>query len=204
VPYIEIWFELPAPLIAALNRPNLEVVAGTLLRTWLVKKHKDMLVAVLTGQITWQAVLDMRDAREALRLAQAGDHVAQLIATMQRERLATADALDGVTSIVDAATGPSPDEREATEFFATATRNLQEAGQRAGVRRIVVVSIIGIDKLTAGYNVAKLVHEHATLAGPIPARVLRAAQFHEFVGQLMDWGRRNGSIRTAGSPAGGG
>jgi uncharacterized protein YbjT (DUF2867 family) len=28
------------------------------------------------------------------------------------------------------------------------------------------------------------------LAGRIPARILRAAQFHEFVGQLVDWGRR--------------
>jgi uncharacterized protein YbjT (DUF2867 family) len=28
------------------------------------------------------------------------------------------------------------------------------------------------------------------LSGPIPARILRAAQFHEFVGQLVDWGRQ--------------
>ena len=26
VPYIEIWFELPAPLIAALNRPSVAIV----------------------------------------------------------------------------------------------------------------------------------------------------------------------------------
>jgi uncharacterized protein YbjT (DUF2867 family) len=28
------------------------------------------------------------------------------------------------------------------------------------------------------------------LLGPIPVRILRAAQFHEFVPQLVDWGRR--------------
>ena len=28
------------------------------------------------------------------------------------------------------------------------------------------------------------------LSGPIPVRVLRAAQFHEFVAQLMAWGRQ--------------
>jgi hypothetical protein len=56
------------------------------------------------------------------------------------------------------------------------------------VRRIVVVSIIGIDKLTGGYNAAKLAHERAMLAGSIPVRVLRAAQFHEFVAQLVAWG----------------
>jgi uncharacterized protein YbjT (DUF2867 family) len=141
-----------------------------------------------------------RVGRHVVDVLEASGHEVVAIARSRGVDVITgdglADALDGVTSIVDAATGPSPDEREATEFFATATRNLQEAGQRAGVQRIVVVSIIGIDKLTAGYNVAKLVHEHATLAGPIPARVLRAAQFHEFVGQLMDWGRRNGSIHV--------
>jgi uncharacterized protein YbjT (DUF2867 family) len=101
-----------------------------------------------------------------------------------------AEALVGVESIVDAATGPSPDQQAATEFFTTAARNLHEAGERAGVRRIVVVSIIGTDRFTAGYGAAKLAHERATLSGPIPARVLRAAQFHEFVAQLVDWGRR--------------
>ena len=39
-----------------------------------------------------------------------------------------AEALAGVEAIVDAATGPSPEEQAATEFFTTAARNLQEAG----------------------------------------------------------------------------
>jgi hypothetical protein len=46
------------------------------------------------------------------------------------------------------------------------------------VRRIVVVSIIGIDRFSAGYDAAKLAHEKAMLAGPIPVRIVRAAQFH--------------------------
>jgi uncharacterized protein YbjT (DUF2867 family) len=101
-----------------------------------------------------------------------------------------AEALAGVECIVDTATGPSPEEQAATEFFTTAARNLQQAGERAGVQRIVVVSIIGADRFTAGYNVSKVAHEQATLAGRIPARILRAAQFHEFVEQLLDWGRQ--------------
>ncbi|GAA4714485.1 SDR family oxidoreductase [Phytohabitans rumicis] len=102
-----------------------------------------------------------------------------------------AAALAGVECVVDAATGPSPEERAATEFFTTATRNLQEYGARAGVQRIVVVSIIGLERLPrVGYTAAKLAHEEAMLAGPIPVRILRAAQFHEFVAQLVDWGRQ--------------
>src|SRR5947207_211061 len=56
-----------------------------------------------------------------------------------------AEALAGVEAVVDAATGPSPEQEAATEFFTAAARNLQEAGERAGVRRIVVVSIIACD-----------------------------------------------------------
>jgi uncharacterized protein YbjT (DUF2867 family) len=100
------------------------------------------------------------------------------------------DALAGVDVVVDAATGPSPEQQAATEFFTTAARNLQETGSRAGVGRIVVVSIIGTDRFSGGYAAAKVAHEQATLSGPIPALVVRAAQFHEFVPQLIDWGRQ--------------
>ena len=100
------------------------------------------------------------------------------------------EALQGVESVIDAATWPTPEEEPATEFFTTAARNLQTLGERAGVRRIVVVSIIGVDRFTAGYSAAKLAHERTMLAGPIPVRILRAAQFHEFVTQIVDWGRQ--------------
>lgn len=100
-----------------------------------------------------------------------------------------ADALAGVECIIDAATGPSPEQEAATEFFTASARNLQEVGERSGVQRIVVVSIIGTDRFTAGYGAAKLIHERAMLSGPLPVRILRAAQFHEFVAQLVEWGR---------------
>jgi uncharacterized protein YbjT (DUF2867 family) len=93
-----------------------------------------------------------------------------------------------VECVLDAATGPSPEQDAATAFFTTAARNLQEAGERAGVQRMIVVSIIGTDRFTAGYGAAKIAHEQAMLSGPIPVHVVRAAQFHEFVGQLVEWG----------------
>ncbi len=100
------------------------------------------------------------------------------------------EALAGVDTIIDAATGPSPDKDTATAFFTSAANNLQAAGQRAGVKRIVVVSIIGIEHFSGGYQAAKVAHEQAMLAGPIPVRILRAAQFHEFVDELLNWGRQ--------------
>jgi len=101
-----------------------------------------------------------------------------------------AAALDGVEVIVDLATGPSPDEEEATAFFTTAARNLQQAGHEAGVQRIVLVSIVGIDGFDSGYNAAKLAQERVHADGPIPVRILRATQFHEFVAELVNWGRQ--------------
>jgi uncharacterized protein YbjT (DUF2867 family) len=124
-------------------------------------------------------------------LAERGHEVVQVSRTHGVDVITgegLAETLAGVECIVDTATGPSPEQQAATEFFTTAARNLQEAGQAAGVRRIVVVSIIGTDRLKGGYGVAKVAHERATLSGPIPARVLRAAQFHEFVDQLVQWG----------------
>lgn len=134
----------------------------------------------------------------------AGRHVVDILAARGHEVVAMsrsggvdvvtgdglADALADVDHLIDVASTSSLDETVATEYFATATANLHRAGEKAGVRRMVAVSIIGTDKFSRGYCVAKHVHEQAMLAGPIPARILRAAQFHEFVPELMEWGRQ--------------
>lgn len=106
-----------------------------------------------------------------------------------------AEALAGVESVIDAASQPTPEQGAATEFFVASTRNLQRLGRQAGVRRIVVVSIIGIDRFSAGFLAAKRVHEQEMLRGPIPVRILRAAQFHEFVEPLLEWTRRENGVR---------
>jgi uncharacterized protein YbjT (DUF2867 family) len=102
------------------------------------------------------------------------------------------EALAGVETVIDTATGPSPSQEEATEFFTTSARNLQRAGSAGGAKRIVVVSIIGIDKFQGGYNAAKVAQEHALLEGPLPVRIVRAAQFHEFVEPLVGWTIQDG------------
>lgn len=134
-----------------------------------------------------------RVGRHVVELAEAGGHEVARISPSAGVDVVTGDglavALRGADAIVDVASGRSPDQGQATGFFEAAAANLQREGRRAGVRRIVAVSIIGVDRFTVGYNAAKRAHELATLAGPVPARVLRAAQFHEFVPQLMEWGR---------------
>jgi uncharacterized protein YbjT (DUF2867 family) len=102
------------------------------------------------------------------------------------------EALAGVETIVDTATGPTPDQEQATQFFTASARNIQRAGAAAGAERIVVVSIIGIDNFQGGYNAAKVAQERTLLEGPLPVRIVRAAQFHEFVEQVVGWTIQDG------------
>ena len=55
----------------------------------------------------------------------------------------------------------------------------------AGVRHIVVLSIIGIDRVPYGYYQGKLRQETVLGKSPVPVSILRAAQFHEFAGQYL-------------------
>ncbi|RBQ18768.1 epimerase [Spongiactinospora rosea] len=103
-----------------------------------------------------------------------------------------AEALAGAEVIIDVASWHSSEEEAATEFFRTSARNLHEYGRKAGVAQIAMASIIGADKATAGFLAAKKAHEELLLSGPLPVRILRAAQFHEFVGSLLDW--RQGDV----------
>jgi uncharacterized protein YbjT (DUF2867 family) len=104
------------------------------------------------------------------------------------------EALAGVDSIVDAASWPTNEQGPATDFFIASSRNLQQEGERAGVKRIVVVSIIGADRATTGFIASKVPHEQAMQSGPIPVRILRAAQFHEFVPVFLEWARQGDAI----------
>ena len=93
-------------------------------------------------------------------------------------------ALDGVRAVVDVSNVTTSRRAAAVGFFEAATRHLLAAGERAGVRHHVVLSIVGIDRVPIGYYAGKRRQEELALAGP--TTVLRATQFHEFAGQLLD------------------
>jgi uncharacterized protein YbjT (DUF2867 family) len=91
-----------------------------------------------------------------------------------------AGALEGVDVVVDATSPSSLRRDKATGFFVTVTRHLQAAGAAA------VLSIVGIDRVPGnGYYEAKIAQEQAALEGPVPARIVRATQFHEFPAQIL-------------------
>jgi len=96
------------------------------------------------------------------------------------------EALAGVDAVIDVTNKVAVRAKPSIAFFEAATRNLIEAGRAAGVQHHVVMSIVGIDLVDYGYYFGKRAQEEAALSSGAPVSILRATQFHEFPGQLMD------------------
>jgi uncharacterized protein YbjT (DUF2867 family) len=97
------------------------------------------------------------------------------------------NALTGADIVVDVANSPSFEDSAALKFFETSGRNLLAAEAAAKVRYHVALSIVGTDRLPeCGYFRAKLAQEKLITASKIPYTILRATQFFEFVGGIVD------------------
>lgn len=96
------------------------------------------------------------------------------------------EALTGVHAVVDATSIASSSRTACVEFFTTVTRTLLRGEDAAGVGHHVVLSIVGIDDVPFGYYQGKVAHEQAVMAGSVPWSILRATQFHEFPGQMLE------------------
>ncbi len=100
-------------------------------------------------------------------------------------------ALDGASVVIDV-TNVSPENGDAAmHFFDASSRNLVEAGRRAGVRHHVVLSIVGTDGLLAsGYFRGKKLQEQIAAESGMPFTILRSTQFFEFVSDVV----QNGTV----------
>lgn len=118
--------------------------------------------------------------------------------TITREGLA--EALSGAQVVVDVANSPSFEDGPVLEFFQTSGRNLLAAEAVAGVGHHVALSIVGTDRNPdSGYLRAKLAQEGLIKGAGIPYTILRATQFFEFVGAIVQSGRDGDAFRL--SPA---
>lgn len=95
-------------------------------------------------------------------------------------------ALEGIDAVIDAANVSTLSAGAATEFFTAATGNLLAAARRAGVGHVVVLSIVGIDRIPYDYYAGKVAQERVVEASALPWTILRATQFHEFSRQLFE------------------
>src|SRR5688572_15866729 len=97
------------------------------------------------------------------------------------------EALADARVVVDVANSPSFEDRAVLEFFETSSRNLLAAEAKAGVEHHLALSVVGTDRLLeSGYFRAKVAQENLIKASKIPYTILRATQFFEFIGGIID------------------
>ncbi len=139
-------------------------------------------------------VLSRHAPDDGARVLGTAHHRVDLLAPDDGTVAAALDAaLADVDAVVDASNGMSPG---AMKVFTVGAQRLAEAARRAGVGRVVVLSIVNVDQGDYGYYRAKAEQERVLAAGGVPTTVVRATQFHEFLelflgrdGRLGRWAR---------------
>ncbi|ONF96840.1 SDR family oxidoreductase [Sphingomonas jeddahensis] len=104
-----------------------------------------------------------------------------------------AQAFAGAQIVVDVSNAASLAEDEVLAFFGTSATNIAAAARKAGVKHVVVLSIVGTDRLqTSGYFRGKQAQESAVAQSGVPYTIVRATQFFEFLSTIADGYTRDG------------
>lgn len=114
------------------------------------------------------------DVRVLSRRPGAGTHVGDL-----RTGVGVAEAVAGTEVIVHAAS----DARRAGRADLEQTEHLLRHAR--GVRHLLYVSIVGIDRIPFRYYRNKLACERAVVDSGVPHTILRATQFHELIAAVL-------------------
>ena len=136
-----------------------------------------ILVTGGTGTIGSRVVPMLRDAAQDVRILSRHrgedepgiEHVEGDTVTAR----GLAEALHGIDVVLHLAGGAKGDN--------VAAMNLATAAKDAGVRHLILISVVGADAMPIGYFRAKAQAERAIAESGVPWTVLRAAQLHEFV-----------------------
>lgn len=164
-------------MFAAASGPRARIDTLELLRN----KDQPMKIAIAggTGVVGRPTVDAVRNA----------GHEAVVISRSQGVDLITRKGLDaalvGVDAVIDAANVTTLKADVAIEYFTNATGNLITAAEAAGARHIVLLSIVGIDRMPYDYYAGKVAQEKVVEASPVPWTIQRATQFHEFAAQMF-------------------
>ena len=147
-----------------------------------------------TGLIGSQVVRKLTDAgHEAVPVARSTG--VDLITGEGLDR-----ALEGAAVVIDVSNSPTFD-AASLDFFRTSMTNLLAAGERAGVRHQVVLSIVGVDQVPQlDYYRAKTLQEDLLGQGPTPYSIVRATQFFEFVDAVLSWTSDGDTVRLPSTP----
>ena len=91
------------------------------------------------------------------------------------------EALQDVDTVIHAASTPAA----AKKIDTGGARRLLEIGKESGLAHFLYISIVGVDKHPFPYYQAKYETEKLIQAQEVPWTILRATQFHTFLGDML-------------------
>ncbi|MGW7446008.1 SDR family oxidoreductase [Kitasatospora sp. NPDC054795] len=110
------------------------------------------------------------------------------------------EAVAGADVVVNLTNSPTFDEASPA-FFRTSMDNLLAAARKGGVGHVVILSIVGTDRVPElDYYRAKALQEEILAAGPIPYSIVRATQFMDFVDAVLSWTADGDTVRLPATP----
>lgn len=140
-----------------------------------------ILVTGGTGQLGRPTVELLRQAGHEVRVLSRRPGEGRVVGDL-RSGAGLAEALRGVHTVIHLATSNRKD--------SPATRTLLEACRSAGVQHVIYQSIVGVDEIPYPLYRDKVVCEQLVAGSGIPFTILRATQFHTFVGGFFRMQRR--------------
>ncbi|HEY5822007.1 MAG TPA: NAD(P)H-binding protein [Propionibacteriaceae bacterium] len=142
-----------------------------------------ILVTGATGQLGTPTAAALRSAGQEVR-AMSRRVGPDLITADLLTGAGVTEALTGVDTVVHLATTAGAKDVQVAE-------RLIEAAQIAQVRHLVVISIVGIERIPLGYYRDRVRIEELVAASGIAFTLQRATQFHSLVAKLFDVQRRS-------------
>jgi uncharacterized protein YbjT (DUF2867 family) len=135
-----------------------------------------ILVTGGTGTLGRHVVPMLRDAGRTVRVLtrrsrESADDGVEYVTGDLLQDTGVGPAVAGVHTVLHLAGSNKGDDE--------ATRHLVRAAVEAGVRHLVVISVIGADTVPLGFLRTKLAAERIAAESGLPWTVLRAAQFHD-------------------------
>lgn len=150
---------------------------------------KTVLVTGGTGGLGRPTVARLRAAGHEVRILSrrpGPDHVVGDLST----GAGLAEALAGVDTVLHLATNRRRDAPDTARLLAAS----------AGIAHIVFISIVGVERIPYGYYRDKVACEALVAESGIPFTILRATQFHDFVGAFLHAQRRLPVVLSLGVP----
>ena len=93
------------------------------------------------------------------------------------------EALSGVSALIDVSQVAAPDDPNPSVEISQAARNVVNAAEKAGLERVVMLSINGVQKQSLQefpFYQARYDQENILLTSDVPTVVVRSTQWHEF------------------------